>query len=135
MNEHSYIKAIHRYLPNDLYKWKINDNFHGGVADAYYSGEAGDLWIEYKYVAKPPKKPDTVIKTCLSDQQLNWLKSRQSEGRRVALVIGITAFEGYKNHNSVILTDFNHKVTVKSFISSAVDRKDVAEYITNHCLG
>ena len=134
MNEHSYIKAIHRLLPSDLYKWKINDNFHGGVADAYYSGPAGDLWIEYKYLSKPPKKHDTAIKTCLSDQQLHWLKSRQQEGRNVALVVGITAPEAYKHQNSLILTDFSQVVTMQDFISSAIDKKAVSDYIKSHCL-
>ena len=134
MNEHSYIKAIHNRLPSTVYKWKINDNFHGGVADAYYSGDGGDLWIEYKYLSNPPKRPTTAIKTCLTDQQLYWLKSRQSEGRNVALVIGMAAPFGYKFKDNLIITDFSQKITLESFSSSAIDKRGVAEYIMNHCL-
>ena len=129
MNEHSYIKAIHRLLPPTVYKWKINDNFHGGVADAYYSGKKGDMWIEYKYISKPPKKQSTVIKTCLTDQQLNWLKTRQNEGRKVALVIGIEAPNGFKGKDNIVITDLNEPITLKTFSSSAVDKRGVAEYI------
>jgi len=134
MNEHSYIKAIHNRLPSSVYKWKINDNFHGGVADAYYSGNGGDLWIEYKYISNPPKKPTTVIKTCLTDQQLNWLKTRQSEGRNVALVIGMAAPFGYKFKDNLIITDLDQVITLETFSSSAIDKRGVAEYIMNTVL-
>jgi hypothetical protein len=134
MNEHSYIKAIHRLLPSTVYKWKINDNFHGGVADAYYSGPAGDLWIEYKYLSRPPKRRNTVVKTCLTDQQLHWLTSRQSEGRNVALIIGITAPDGFKDKDNLIVTDLSQNVTMDTFISSAIDKKGVADYIMSEVL-
>jgi len=134
MNEHSYIKAIHRLLPASVYKWKINDNFHGGVADAYYSGNGGDLWIEYKYLSRPPKRLDTVIKTCLTDQQLHWLQARQSEGRSVALVVGITAPDGFKGRDNLIITDVDEEITLLSFSSSAVDKQGVAEYIMSAVL-
>jgi len=134
MNEHSYIKSIHKMLPTTLYKWKINDNFHGGVADAYYSGDAGDLWIEYKYVARPPKKSTTVIKTCLTDQQLHWLRTRQQEGRNVALVIGMQAPADMRSKDNLIVIDFSQKVTTADFSSSAVDKRGVAEFIMSSCL-
>jgi hypothetical protein len=134
MNEHSYIKSIHKMLPSSIYKWKINDNFHGGVADAYYSGAAGDLWIEYKYLANPPKKQTTEIKTCLTKQQHYWLKSRQQEGRNIALVIGMNAPFGMKWKNNLIVTDFSQPVTLGSFSSSAIDKRGVAEYIMRECL-
>jgi len=135
MNEHSYIKAIHRLLPSSLYKWKINDNFHGGVADAYYSGPTGDLWIEYKYLPRPPKRLDTVVKTCLTDQQLHWLQSRQNEGRNIALIIGITAPPEFKTRDNLIVTDLSQKVTMNTFSSSAIDKRGVADYIMTSCLG
>lgn len=129
MNEHGYIKSIHRLLPSSIYKWKINDNFQGGVADAYYSGNNGDIWIEYKYISKPPKKPDTVIKTCLTAQQLHWLKSRQAEGREVALVIGINPPETLKNKDNLVITDFSTIITSGVFNNSGVDKHSVAQYI------
>jgi len=134
MNEHSYIKAIHKMLPSTVYKWKINDNFHGGVADAYYSGSGGDLWIEYKYVSNPPKRSSTEIKTCLSLQQLHWLKSRQEEGRKVVLVIGMQAPVGMRFKDNLIITDFSQKVTIDTFSSSAIDKHGVAEFIMSSCL-
>jgi hypothetical protein len=138
MNEHSFINAIHRKLPQNIYKWKINDNFHGGVADAYYSGAGGDLWIEYKYISKPPKKLTTKIKTCLTDQQLYWLKSRQNEGRNVALIIGMAPVAGDKIEKNLIITDLNETITSSitnsTFMSSAIDRQGVVSYIIKSCL-
>ena len=33
MNEHSFIRAIHKSLPAEVYRWKIHDTFTGGVPD------------------------------------------------------------------------------------------------------
>ena len=87
MNEHGFIKSIHRTLPKEVYRWKINDNFAGGVADAYYSGKVGDLWVEYKYV-KLPKRPESKVDFGASAQQIDWLCTRIDEGRNVYLVVG-----------------------------------------------
>lgn len=90
MNEHGYIRSIHRKLPKNLYIWKINDNYAGGVPDAYYSGNKNDLWLEYKYLKTIPKRNDTVIDftKMLSPLQQKWLKERHNEGRNVGVVIG-----------------------------------------------
>lgn len=135
MNEHSYIKSIHNKLPSSIYKWKINDNFQGGVADAYYSGPAGDLWIEYKYLSRPPKRADTVIKTCLTDQQLYWLKSRQSEGRNVALVVGITPPAELKKQANLIITNLDENITLSNFNTSGIDKQGIVEHIMLSTLG
>jgi len=87
LNEHSFIRSVHRRLPKEVYRWKINDNFAGGVADAYYSGNGGDLWIEYKYV-KLPKRDDSKVTFGTSAQQRLWLTERLMEGRNVLLVVG-----------------------------------------------
>ncbi len=134
MNEHSYIKSIHRLLPSSIYKWKINDNFQGGVADAYYSGNRGDLWVEYKYLSRPPKRDTTVLKTCLTDQQRHWLKNRQNEGRNVALVIGITAPPELKGHDNLIVTNLDENITLSDFNNSGIDKRGVAGYIIDHTL-
>lgn len=87
MNEHGFIKAVHRKLPPALYRWKIHDNFTGGVPDAWYAGPNGSLFIEYKYVTLP-KKPSTRIKTGLSALQLAWLDTMCDYKVVVAVIIG-----------------------------------------------
>jgi hypothetical protein len=84
VNESSYIRSIHRHLPVDIYRWKINDRFTAGIADAYYSGQTADLWVEYKYEKKPPK----TIKPNLSERQRHWLNSRLAQGRKVFVILG-----------------------------------------------
>lgn len=125
MNEHGFIRSVHRQLPDSLYKWKINDNFQGGVADTYYSGTGGDLWIEYKYLKELPKRPTTEIKTSLSTQQRVWLTDRHNEGRTVALVIG--------SPNGILLLttpdQWSEPLTCAEFIRRAIDKARLVSYI------
>ncbi|MCP1316891.1 hypothetical protein [Halomonas sp. 707B3] len=125
MNEHSFIRSVHRQLPASIYRWKINDNFQGGVADAYYSDKGGDLWIEYKYLKALPKRPTTEIKTTLSAQQACWLTERHNEGRTVAVVIGSPS-------GIVLLTspdEWNTPLTCADFIRTAIDKQRLVSYI------
>lgn len=85
--ENTFIASVHRHLPVKLYRMKNHNQFNGGIADCWYSGPAGDLWVEYKFIVIP-KRDDTVIKIELSELQKNWLTSRHHEGRRVAVVVG-----------------------------------------------
>ena len=133
MNEHSYIQSVHRRLPRSLYRWKINDSYQGGVADAYYSGPAGDLWVEYKYIKSLPKRPTSVVDLTntrlLSTLQQHWLADRHKEGRNVAVVVG-------SDRGSIILegTDFQKTLTVETFIRNTVDTNGVALYIQGRTL-
>lgn len=85
MNEHGFVQAVHRRLPPAVYKLKLNVRYNNGVPDAWYSGPAGDVWVEYKYRKDTPKRAFTVS---LSKLQLNWLTAREAEGRNVVVVVG-----------------------------------------------
>ena len=62
MNEHSFVASIHRILKkHPVHIWKINDQYAGGVPDAFYEGVNSDLWVEYKYIPKLPKRSTTKI--------------------------------------------------------------------------
>ena len=129
MNEHSYIKAVHRLLPPELFKWKIHDSFVGGVPDAMYAGPSDILFVEYKYVPKLPKRDTTKIRTTLSAQQVLWLNKMDDFGKKVAVVVGGTA------DTNVILTNKCCEAPLKKsvYIDRAVSRKDVAAYIQKTC--
>ena len=60
MNERQLINRVHRVLSCKIYRWKINDTYHGGVADTYYSGPAGNCFVEYKYTYTAPKKQTSI---------------------------------------------------------------------------
>lgn len=125
MNEHSFIRSVHRKLPDSLYKWKINDNYEGGVADAYYSGGKGDLWLEYKYVKELPARGNTVVRTSLSPQQKLWLNRRHSEGRNVGVVIG-------SPDGIVLLTSpeaWEKPLILDDFIRTAFEKERLVSYI------
>lgn len=85
--ENTFIASVHRHLPAGLYRMKNHNQYNGGIPDVWYSGLAGDLWIEYKHVVIP-KRDTTTITPELSDLQKNWIRSRFSEGRRVGVVVG-----------------------------------------------
>ena len=125
MNEHSFIRSVHRLLPKDVYRWKINDNFAGGVPDAYYSGPKGDVWIEYKYV-KLPKKDHSEVRFGASAQQILWLCERKKEGRNVLLVVG--------SDEGVVVFDSSQEIAANScsrqhFISNTIDRKSLVQLL------
>ena len=127
MNEHSFIRSVHRQLPDSVYKWKINDPYSGGVADAYYSDSGGDIWVEYKYLKVLPKRDTTCVKYGLTPTQILWLNNRHAEGRNVAVVVG--SVEGH-----VILTDgeWDKPLSKSDFIRRAIDTNAVGAYITRH---
>lgn len=91
MNEHGFVRKIHTKLraTKRLRRvWKINDNFQGGVPDAYYLAEAGDLWVEYKYIPRLPKRDTTLIVPDLSELQHRWLQDEQDCGNTAWVVVG-----------------------------------------------
>ena len=84
-HESKRIGQIHFHLKGKGYEiWKIEAQQHGGVADAYYSGDGTDLWIEYKsqhFRKRVPTKP------ALSPMQLRWCTQQERRGRNVWVVI------------------------------------------------
>jgi hypothetical protein len=88
-NEHTFVRALHRRLPrSQIYAWKINDKYQGGVPDAMYMGDGGLLWVEYKYIKAYPKRGKTVMKLGLSENQKIWLRRAYDNGQQVAVVVG-----------------------------------------------
>ena len=126
MTEHTFIRSLHTRLKNhhpNVYTWKINDQYQGGVADAYYSDKS-DMWVEYKYLPSLPKRPKTLIRVDLSALQQDWLRARHAQGRNVAVVVGSPV-------GSIILPgiSWDKDITAADFNSSMVDKKAVVSYI------
>ena len=88
MQEKDFINKVHRKLPKEVYRWKINDPYHGGVSDTYYSGPNNHCWIEYKYKDNLPAKLNSKIKINLSEQQRIWLARQQEHGVFTYAVFG-----------------------------------------------
>lgn len=130
MIESQYTQTVHKHLSKEIYRWKINDSFQGGIADAYYSGTNGDLWIEYKYLKSLPKKTSTQIIPALRSLQKKWLNARYSEGRNIAVIVG-------SPDGSIILAspkEWTTGLTCEEFKERALTRQETADWIAEQCL-
>ena len=129
--ENTFIAAVHRHLPDAVYRMKNHNEYNGGIADCWYSGNKTDLWIEYKFI-EVPKRPKTAIKvsSLLSALQLEWLKSRHLEGRNVAVVVG-------SKDGGVWFEDllWEHDITAEAFAAAIEHRKKIADRITTYVHG
>lgn len=122
MNEHGFVKAVHRHLSPDTYKWKIHDTYTGGVPDAMYAGPACLLFVEYKFIKNLPKRKQTPIKTGLSALQEQWLQ--KMFGYKVVVMVIIGSSQGVA---IVSEPPFGKLLTHNDFY--AITAKDVADSI------
>jgi len=129
VREKEFITKVHKKLPKEIYRWKINDAYHGGVADTFYSGPKDHCFVEYKYKDTLPIKDSSFIKIDLSVQQRIWLKLQANHNIHTYVVLG--------SRDQVYVTqDFDkEKITVKEFNQQAVPFTDYILQLTNLCLG
>ncbi|RLA51611.1 MAG: hypothetical protein DRR42_09845 [Gammaproteobacteria bacterium] len=66
----------------------MHNIYRGGTADVWYSGNLDDLWVEYKWIAKLPKKAFVRLDKLLSPLQQRWLEGRHEEGRNIVVILG-----------------------------------------------
>ena len=129
MQERHFINKIHQKLPSTIYKWKINDAYHGGVPDCFYSGNAGLCFVEYKYKKELPKRDGTFICFNLTSQQCAWLNARKDESVPCFAVLGIG--------NLVLVTqDFDNvnNITKSQFMTEAMSITDFIAKLENSCV-
>lgn len=125
--ETTFYTSIHKHLPIELYRMKTHNPYIGGVPDMWYSGKQ-DLWIEYKFIVLP-KRDSTMIKIELSGLQLDWLKNRHREGRRVQVIVGCK--EGgvfFKN------LSWEKPIPTKVFRTLLLTRRCIADTIKHTCM-
>jgi hypothetical protein len=91
----------------------------------WYSGNKGDLWVEYKFLPQIPQTAIVDPLKLLSVLQHNWLRQRHEEGRNVAVIIGCEKVGG------VILRDqeWAKKFSAAQFRDRLVPRKEIAQWI------
>ena len=128
MNEHGFIKAVHRHLPPEVYRWKIHDTYTGGVPDAFYCGPAGPLWVEYKYI-KLPKRKTTTVTFGISELQRIWLTNVAQCRQTTLLVVGWA-------QSAQVFYGPNIKTTSTQdeLVQNSYNFKELAALITKHCL-
>jgi hypothetical protein len=116
MNESGFTRAVNKLLPQNVFAWKINARYAGGVPDCWYSSPDGDMWVEFKYLPKLPKK----LTAKLSALQKQWLAARHQEGRNVAVIVG-------SPEGSVILQ--NMKWLTQHIVKTPLTKAEVAAWI------
>ena len=129
MNEHSFIRSVHRSLHNNVTTWKIHDRYNGGVPDAFYMGPIGSLWTEYKYIKQLPVRDKTNLRLGLSLLQIEWLNKLFEYHHNVCLVVGA-------EDTALILLDkqWTANISKQYYMEHCIPRKEVAEYIQSICL-
>jgi hypothetical protein len=136
MREAQFTNSVGKLLPVNIYRLKLNCPYTGGVPDAWYSGTAGDLWVEYKYFSAEqlPKKVIDLVNgkdPILSKLQQSWLRNRHSEGRNVAVVVGFD-----KKHGLVLPgVTWDQPITRDEFLSRMIHKRDIAQWITQQVNG
>lgn len=130
--ENTFIRGVHSFLPKNVYHMKNHNAYVGGVADCWYSGKGGDLWIEYKHIVVP-KRMSTEISLVkdknpmLSALQQQWLADRYAEGRRVVVVVGSAQGGVWMSTPDV----WGTPMLAGDFLKFACPRKAIAEHIAS----
>lgn len=123
--ETRFIDSVHRLFSDKKtpHREKTNNPYRKGTFDVWYSGVAGDLWVEYKYLPKDPQ----IIRAneLMTQHQLDWGEDRYMEGRNVAVIIGFPA-------GGVILRNLSWCYPISEFV--AVDRRLIADWIMQETL-
>ena len=119
--ENRFIGSVHRYLPR-TYAEKMNNPWRAGTADVWYSGDRGDLWVEYKFIERIPRSAE--ILPDLTPRQKRWLNNRYDEGRNVAVVLG-TPTGGVIYRNKEWMRPLDHV----TFAGLIVPRDEIARWI------
>ena len=129
MQERHFINKIHKRLSSNIYKWKINDAYHGGVPDVFYSGPGGHCFVEYKYKKELPKRHNTFIKFGVTAQQCAWLNARKDEGVPVFVALGVGKSVVFNDNFDVV-----NVYTVRDYITEAMSIDDFIDELEKICI-
>ena len=129
MNEHSFIRSVHRSLHNNVTKWKIHDRYNGGVPDSFYMGPKGSLWAEYKYLKQLPKRDNTNLRLGLSLLQIEWLNLLYEYNHTVCVILGV-------EDTALILLEkqWTANISKRYYLEQCIPRREVRDYIQSICL-
>jgi hypothetical protein len=132
MRESTFTSKVKDLLPPEVYALKLNLPYTAGVADCWYSGCGGDLWVEYKYLKSIPREIDLVGNKdpIITRLQQSWLMARHTEGRQVAVIVGCKG-------GGVLYPDLDwmELMSRAEFESRIWTRSQLAGWISGHCVG
>ena len=129
MQERQFITKVHKNLSSDIYKWKINDSYTGGVPDCFYTGPAGHCFVEYKYKKELPKRDTTPINFNLSALQAIWLTERSKQGVPCYVALAVD--------NLIVLTqnfEKSNQYLTEEFLEDSMLFEDFVAKLTKMCV-
>jgi hypothetical protein len=97
--ESKFIHRVHRKLGEKPHRQKMGTVMMNGTPDYWYSGDAADLWVEYKWVDSIPAHGVNPLKL-LSALQALWINRRYAEGRKVVVIIGSPTYCAILEHGA-----------------------------------
>jgi hypothetical protein len=83
--ENTFRRLVRDHLPGSIYRQSMALTMSNGTPDDYYDGRGGDLWVEYKWLPKPPIR-GFIPK--LTELQLLWLERRWRNGQNAWVIVG-----------------------------------------------
>lgn len=132
--ETNFSNAVRAALPEGIYSMKNNNDYVSGVPDLWFSGLAGDLWVEMKFVPKLPVKVPLRPYDLLSKLQEEWLRNRYNEKRNVAVIIGCKRLHRIEG---IILRDlaWEKDILPCDFDKCIVSKEKLVEFIAKQTIG
>lgn len=120
-----FLQGVRALLPSSIYTMKTHNPFIGGCPDLYVEGNAGILWLEFKFLDVVPSA------LLLSDGKLtrlqqDWLYRAELNGVQSAVIVGHKQ-QGVVFHGR---TQWNLPVTREEFMARAVPRARIADWIS-----
>lgn len=126
--ETNFVTGVHKHLPpgrRDPYWMKNNNIYTSGIWDCWYSGDAGDLWVEYKFLERVPVRAP--FAPALSELQLDWGRQRYHEGRTMAVIVGCKAggviFENLDWEQDITKADFERRLMTRAELAAWIIRQ------------
>lgn len=127
--ENTAIAGVHKYLPPLVEREKMNNPYNAGTADVWYSADPCDLWIEYKFLEKPPVRAFTLD---LSELQRQWLLRRYRQKRAVAVALLFPAKFGCVLYTHLAWGETKQKIPAPT-PEQIMTRSALADLITRSC--
>jgi hypothetical protein len=124
--ETRFTAKVLRSLPKTIYHMKNNNPYTGGIPDLWFSGVAGDLWVEMKYLSRVPQRGNVSPMKLLSPLQAKWLHDRHAEGRAVGVIIGCPTGGAIFINN-----EWENEITAKDYVALVHSAPELAAWITD----
>jgi hypothetical protein len=117
--------ALNKLIPLSIHREKMGSPYSAGTADQWYSGFPFDMWVEFKFLPKPPTRP---FELQLSTLQSLWLLNRYNENRAVGVILLFPA-----KYGCWMFFNREWEGKIDPAKCTTYSRQEVADFITRGC--